>query len=329
MSYLIYYLVPVAFLMVAFISWVVQRSTRARTGIDNVVLILLLVMMVAMLIGPAYLYLVTLGFTIGDVAIWEIAVFMSVGMMPIGVLLFAQYWMEGDDQRKGPLPLSNLLGHVRGLRATYILLLLLSELLMGWTFNLASGFISLTAGYSVASVENEFSYSVITPWFVFTMVGEMALTIFALRRTIRRDLMTVLGLQTAIMFLTPTAFSSRSWETYALFLEAAAMVGVVGFAIARLRGRGQRDGALLTYLALFIVANAVMMTGFLLWLVTGNTLLLALSLVAETVLYFDAVLTGSGFGATFGSAPPATSEPPPRLPSPAVPPVGRPELPGG
>ena len=145
-SFLIYYLVPAAFLMVAFISWLITRSAKARTGIDNVVLLLLLAMMVAMLIGPAYLYLATLNFTLGDVAIWEIAVFMSVGMMPVGVLLFAQYWMEGDEERKGPLPLSNLLRHASGSGRPYIILLLLSEVLMGWTFDLASGLVPLSQG---------------------------------------------------------------------------------------------------------------------------------------------------------------------------------------
>lgn len=300
MSYLIYYLVPTAFLMVAFISWVISKSTKARTGIDNVVLLLLLAMMVAMLIGPAYLYLTTLGFTLGDVAIWEIAVFMSVGMMPIGVLLFAQFWMEGDTERKAPLPLSNLLQHVSGLRAAYISLLLLSELLMGWTFNLASGFISFSTGYSASAVGKEFSYSVVTSWFVFTMAGEMVITLFALRRAVRRDLLTLLGLQTAEMLFTPTAVSSQAWETSALCLEVAVMVGVVVFAIRYLRGRAERDRALVNYLALFIVANALMMAGFFLWLVSGDTLLLALSLVAETAIYFDAVLTGAGFGGSFG-----------------------------
>ena len=51
---------------------------------------------------------------------------------------------------------------------------------------------------------------------------------------------------------------------------------------------------MLSYLGLFIIANAVMMVGFLLWLVDGDSLLLALSLIAETVIYFDAVLTGRG-----------------------------------
>lgn len=314
--------------MVAFISWVITKTTKARTGIDNTVLLLLLVMMVAMLVGPAYLYLTTLGFTLGDVAIWEIAVFMSVGMMPIGVLLFAQFWMEGDTDRKGPLPLSNLLPHVTGLRAAYIVLLLLSELLMGWTFNLASGFISLSAGYSLAAVEREFSYSVTTSWFVFTMAGEMVLTLFAFRKSVRRDLMAVLCLQTAVMFLTPTAFQSRSWETYTLYLDAAVMLGVVGFAIYYLRGGKEHDRALLNYLALFIVANAVMMGGFLLWLVSGDTLLLALSLVAETAIYFDAVLTGAGFGGTFGLPRPNPRESEPQT-SPPVSFTGGPTQTGG
>ena len=323
MSYLIYYLVPVAFLMVAFISWLVTRSARARTGIDNVILLLLLAMMVAMLIGPAYLYLATLNFTIGDVAIWEIAVFMSVGMMPGGVLLFAQYWMEGDTERKGPLPFSNLLRHVTGLRTAYILLLLLSEILMGWTFDLASGLVSLSGGYTATAVVGEVSYSLITYWFVFTMVGEMALTLLAFRKSIRRDLLTLLALQTVVMFLTPTALTSQFWETYVVYLEAAVMTGVMVFAIDYLRRKKERDRPLLNYLGLFIAANAVMMAGFLVWLVTSDTLLLALSLAAETVVYFDAVLTGAGLGKSFVPGPTVPLEsnlpPPPQLVgSPAV-----------
>ncbi len=323
MSYLIYYLVPVAFLMVAFISLLITRSAKARTGIDNVILLLLLAMMVAMLVGPAYLYLATLNFTIGDVAIWEIAVFMSVGMMPGGVLLFAQYWMEGDTERKGPLPFSNLLRHVAGLRAAYILLLLLSEILMGWTFDLASGLVSLSEGYSAAAVVREVSYSLITYWFVFTMVGEMALTLLAFRKSIRRDLLALLGLQTAVMFLTPTALTSQLWETYAVYFEAAVMTGVMVFAFDYLRRNKERDRALLNSLGLFIAANAVMMAGFLLWLVTGDTILLALTLAAETVVYFDAVLTGAGLGRSFVLGPSVASEsnllPPPQMvSSPAV-----------
>jgi hypothetical protein len=321
LDYLIYYLVPTAFMMVAFVSWVLTKSVKAKTGIDVTIVLVLLFMMVAMLIGPAYLYLTTLNFTIGDVAIWEIAVFMSVGMAPLGVLLFAKFWIQGETERKAPLPLSALLEHVPELRASYIALLFASELLMGWTFNLASGLIALSAGYTVTAVGREVSYSLTTYWFVFTMVGEMALTLFAFRKAIRRNLLTVLGIQAVVMFLTPTALALQPWETYTVYLEAAVMTGVVVYAIAYLRRNEERDRALLDYLGLFIIANAVMMGGFLLWLVSGDTLLLALSLVVETVIYFDAVLTGAGLGATFRGVTVVRV----RLdPQPSVPPAGLP-----
>ncbi len=293
MSYLVYYLIPAAFLMVLFLSWVLTRSVKARTGIDAAIVLLLLFMMVAMLIGPAYLYLTTLNFTLGDAAIWEIAVFMGVGMNLIGVLLFAQYWILGDTDRKGPLPLSSLLRHTTGLRVSYIALLLGSEILMGWTFNLASGLIALGQGYSLANVESEVSYSLTTYWFVFTMVGEMCLTLFAFRKAIRPNLLALLGLQAGVMFLTPTAFVYQAWQSYALYLEAVVMTGIAVFAIDRLRRMRERDRAFMAYLGSFIIANAVMMVGFILRLVSGDSLLLALSLVVETAVYFDAVLTGA------------------------------------
>ncbi len=298
-SYLIYYLVPTAFLMILFLSYLLTRTVKARTGIDITIVLVLLFMMVAMLVGPAYLYLTTLNFTIGDVAIWEIAVFMSLGMAPLGFLLFAKYWIEGETDRKGPPPLAGLTEHIPSLRATYIMLLLASELLMGWTFNLASGLIGLTGGYSIGDVASEVSYSVTSYWFVFTMVGEMAFTLFALRKEIRRNLLTVLSLQAVVMFLTPTAIASGTWESYTVYLEALLMTLIIVYAIGFLRRNRERDRPVLGYLSLFIIANAVMMAGLLLWLVSGNTGLLAASLIVETVIYFDAVLTGAGLGATF------------------------------
>lgn len=303
MSYLIYYLVPTALLMILFLSWTLTRSVKARTGIDVAIVLFLLIMMVAMLLGPAYLYLSTLSLTIGDVAIWEIAVFMSVGMMPVGVLLFAKFWMEGDPERTKPLPLGGLLGRISYLRASYIGLVVASEFFMGWSFNLATGLVSLPQGYSAGAVASQISFTLASYWFIFTMAGEMAITLLAFRKIVRPVLRNLLALQTVIMFLTPTAFVSLAWESYALYAEAVAMTVVVVFAIAQLRRKGERDHPFLVYMALFIVANAGMMGGFLWWLVSGDASLLAVALVVETLIYFDAILTGAGLGETFrGSA---------------------------
>ena len=159
--------------MVAFISLLLTRAVKTRDGIDASIILLFLGMMVGMLLGPAYLYLTTLGFGISDVVIWEIAVFMTLGMMPAAGLTAAKFVLMGEPDRKGPPPLSALLNHASALRASYISLLVLSEFLMGWTFNLASGLIGLSAGYSVVDVAKELEYSLTTYWFVFTMVGEM------------------------------------------------------------------------------------------------------------------------------------------------------------
>ena len=287
--------------MVSFISLLLTRAVKAKDGIDTSIILLFLAMMVAMLLGPAYLYLTTLGFGISDVVIWEIAVFMTLGMMPAAGLTAAKFVLMGEPDRKGPPPLSALVNHTSGLRAAYIFLLVLSEFLMGWTFDLASGLIRLSAGYSLVDVAKQLQFSLTSYWFVFTMVGEMGLTLFVLRNALRPSLLKILATQGMVMFLTPTALSSRVWETYTVYLEAVVMTGLVVFALGYLRKKKERDRPTLSYLGLFIIANAVMMVGFLLWLVDGDSLLLALSLVVETVIYFDAVFTGAGLGETFHS----------------------------
>lgn len=294
-----YFLGPVAFFMVLVISLLLTRAVRPRTGVNAVIFMLLLGTMVAMLVGPAYLYLTTLSFGISDVVIWEIAVFMSGGMIPVFALTAAQFVYESDPERKGQVPFSSVLRHAAALRAGYIFLFVLSEFLMGWTFGLASGLIHLSSGYSATDVARQIQFSVTSYWFVFTMAAEMVLTIFTLRRYLRPDLLKTLALQTAMMFLTPTALVSNTWKTYTIYGEAALMTVLIAFAFSRLRGGRERDRPVLSYLALFIISNAVMMLGLLLWLLNGDSLLLAASLIVATVIYFDAVFTSAGLGETF------------------------------
>lgn len=292
--------------MILFLSWVIARSVKSvmsRNGFDVTIDLFLLAMMVAMVIGPAYLFLTTSGLTLGDVVIWEIAVFMSVGMMPIGFILFAKFWIEGDTERTKPLPLSGLLEHVSRLRVSYICLLVASELFMGWSFNLATGVISATAGDTIASIASQVTYTLVSYWFIFTMVGEMVFTLVLLRKTVGPQLRVLLALQAVVMLLTPTAIATHAWETFALYGEVGVMTAVVVFALVLLR-RTAPDHPLLMYTVVFIGANAVMMAAFFWWLVSGDAALLAASLLAETVIYFDAILTGSGLGGTFRGRPP-------------------------
>ncbi|MDA4132229.1 MAG: hypothetical protein OK454_03775, partial [Thaumarchaeota archaeon] len=108
-----------AFLMVAFISFLLTRAVKTKDGIDTSIILLFLGMMVGMLLGPAYLYLTTLGFGISDVVIWEIAVFMTLGMMPAAGLTAAKFVLMGEPDRKGTPPLSAHLNHTSTLSASY------------------------------------------------------------------------------------------------------------------------------------------------------------------------------------------------------------------
>ncbi|MDG6915325.1 MAG: hypothetical protein JRN58_07795 [Nitrososphaerota archaeon] len=304
-----YFLGPTAFFMVLFISLLLTRATRPRTGVNAAIFMLLLGTMVAMLVGPAYLYLTTLSFGISDVVVWEIAVFMSGGMVPIFALTAAQFVFESDPERKRQVPLAALLEHKAALRAGYIFLLVLSEFMMGWTFGLASGLIRLSSGYSAADVARQIQFSVTSYWFVFTMAGEMVLTIATIRRYLRPSLLKTLSIQTAMMFFTPTALAWSVWKTFTIYGEAALMTILIAFAISRLRGLAEEDRSVLSYLGLFIISNAVMMLGLLLWLLDGDSLLLAASLVVATVIYFDAVFTGAGLGQTFRTREPSSPSP--------------------
>lgn len=307
---LIYPLATIAFFMVLFLSALIAKSVRVRTGIDSVVVIVLLGMMIGMLIGPTYLYLTKLILTAADVGIWEIAVFSGAGMMPVIALVSVRYVMETDPGRKGPLPLTNLLDHPRALRTAYVSLLVLSEVLMGWAFNIASGLVKLSSGYSPGEALSHLAFALTNYWFVFTMAAEMFLTLLALRKLIEPDLLKVLALQAVVMMLAPTALPSEVWELYSFYLEAAAMTAVFAFAIWYVRTRVVRDWLVVRLVLFFVVANAVMMAGLLWWLVSGDVWVLAPILVSQTLVYFGGVVTGGGRGASeLGArAPPSGAE---------------------
>ena len=95
------------------------------------------------------------------------------------------------------------------------------------------------------------------------------------------------------MFLTPTAFTSQSWETYTVYLEAVGDDRRHGLRF-RLPAEEQAARPIAHELPRALHSCERRHDGgFLWWLVSGVTSLLALSLAVETVVYFDAVLTAT------------------------------------
>jgi polyferredoxin len=265
--------------MAAFTAWLLKRGSTMKTLTDAGVVLFLLVMMASMFVSAVvYLYVP------GLVTVFELValnmVSMSVGLVPILVAL-----VRGD----GPLDETSKGSSVSSRRVVMgavIILALLSEVFMGWTFALLSGAAS-TASQSVFSalVDSMSSY-----WFIFTMAGEMVVTLYLVGRNFPRMFQYLVAIQIAIMVLSPTAIADSVWSVWTLWGNGAVMIVAVIVILEFLfRNRSPPVGAS-NYVLRLVGTYALMMAGLFLWLLNGDVLLFVLSIVAEMSIYFGIVL---------------------------------------
>jgi polyferredoxin len=161
---------------------------------------------------------------------------------------------------------------------------------MGWAFQLASGgFPALQAVGAIPLI----SAVIGSYWFLFTMAIEMSLTAFLLRSKIPRPFLVVIGFQSAIMFLSPTAFADPGWVSASVFGGSIAMVILFIYVFEHLARNPMVDRRLSGYLMLLLGAYAVMMAGLYLWELDASETLFALSILLEMGIYLGVVL-GSG-----------------------------------
>ncbi len=123
---------------------------------------------------------------------------MSLGLIPILTALIRGD-RQLDETRKGSAPSSRHL-----VIASIIVLAILSEVFMGWTFAILSGAASVS-GQSVLSALVD---SMSTYWFIFTMASEMAVTLYLVGRNFPSSFRWLVAIQTAIMVLSPTAIAN-------------------------------------------------------------------------------------------------------------------------
>jgi len=273
-----YELWAVAALMAVFTAWLLKRGSRMRTLTDAGLVLFLLAMMASMF-GSAVVYLYVPGF----VTLYELLalnmVSMSIGLIPILAALF-----KGDrpleETRKGSSVSSRSL-----VVAVAIVLALLSEAFMGWTFALVSGVASSSGDVVSSFVDSMGSY-----WFIFTMAAEMAATLYLVGRRFPRSFRWLVGLQTAIMVLSPTAIGSSSWQSWALWGNSGVMVVAIIFIFEYLYKNREVASGALNYLVLLLGAYALMMAGLFVWLLYGDVALFVLSILAEMAIYFTVVL---------------------------------------
>jgi polyferredoxin len=268
----------IAAAMAVFTAWLLKKGSTVET-ISDAGLVLFLLAMMATMFASAVVYLYFPSFQ----SIYELValnmVSMSISLLPV---LSALYRGDRrlDETRKGSSVSSRTL-----VMASVIALAILSEAFMGWAFAIVSG-----AASTSQPVFSALMISMSTYWFIFTMAGEMAVTLFLVGHRFPKVFRLLVAIQIFVMVLSPTAIASSVWSTETLIGNTAVMIVAVIIMLEFLfRNRSPAAGAS-NYILRLIGAYALMMAGLFLWLMDGDVSLFVLSIVAEMTIYFNIVL---------------------------------------
>ncbi len=266
--------------MAAVTAWLVKRASRAVTLYDGSVMLFLLAMMVSMFVSAVF-YIYAPNITTLFVLFAANMISMSILLIPI----VASLMYGGKKLEEFGAGGFTLLGVFQ---VAAVALVVSAEVFMGWAFALASGGILPSGGG--AGIYSDLVGSISSYWFVFTMAGEMAITVYLLRDRLQKAVWTVVGAQVLIMLFSPTAISSSEWARYSTYLGSAVMIVLFIYVFEFLFKNRSLDRRTSDYIVLIMLAYGMMMAGIFVWLLFGTEVVFALSLLVEMVVYFSAVI---------------------------------------
>jgi hypothetical protein len=279
---------PVAAVMALVIAALVRWSSDTRTIVAASVVVFLLAMMVAMFVATT-IYFNDPGTRSLVLGLWIAAALMALSVFP--VLAFVVREARAHEV-EGVAYAPRRLSDVTGLAVTVTLLLLAGELLMGRSFLLADG---LGSGPRGAALGPILVATISSPWFLFPMSLEMALTLLWLRDRLPPVLFATLGTQSAMMFLAPPALGDRDWLLASGIATAAAMSLLIAY-LLRESFHGVRFGpGVRGYLVRFLLVTALMGFGLALWISADGLALFAIASVLEMAIFFTAIVVPETF----------------------------------
>ncbi len=284
-------LVALAALMAIVTALLIRAAVEARSRARSWIALFLLAMMGEMWIA-AVVYLLhpsTAGLIAGVAASGGL---MVVSLVPLVAALERSRRAGRGATAIGPAPVS--LGPAVGIGLAS--LVLANELLMSWGLLLATGGLA-TGGTSLAA----FSNVVNSPWFLFTMSGEMLLSALLLRGRLSRAVLVLLLVQSAIMLFSPTALGGTSWPSLAIYVSSALMIGLFVYLFEYLYRQRQFAPAFGAYLVELVAVYGLMMAGLFVWQYFGDGLVFALSVVLEMIVVYAALARPDGFRAAPGT----------------------------
>ena len=284
-------LAAIAAAMALIIARLAKWASEVRLRTQAAVVGFLLAMMAAMFLG-ALIYVVHPGTQSLVEGLWIGSVAMSLSVFPLFFLFL--------EAARGPSP-GPALASRRGFVALAIALVLGNELLMGATFQIATGPLGPTPGPSWLGAVGGV---VVSPWFLLPMALEMGATAVWLWPRFPRAMRSALVVQPVVMLASPPAFGLPAWVLGTAAASAIAMTAYVVDLLA-LAYRGEAPTPpVAAYAVRLVAALAAMGGGIALWAWTGNADLFAVAVLADMVLFFTAVLDPERHGAPVRSASP-------------------------
>jgi polyferredoxin len=280
-----------ATLMAVFTAWVIRWAVEAKVPLHAAGVVFLLLMMAAMF-GGAVVYYLHPGTTGLVEGLWLAAGLMSLGaFVPFFAFIRTAQGSLDADPPAAPAPLRKGAAYGGMIAA----LVLANEFLMGWAFSLASG-VRFAALGGAGALAGGVAAVIDSPWFLFTMAGEMALTAFLLRSRLERGFVLVVGFQAALMFLSPPALASVVWREVTVLVGSGAMIVLFVYLMEHIYRQKELNVAYASYVVRILAAYGLMMAGLFLWALYGQPLLFAAAIVLEMVVYLDAVARPDRFG---------------------------------
>jgi polyferredoxin len=273
-------LAGVATVMVVATAWLIRWAADARSSLRASAVLFLLIMMTSMLVGLAIYYLAPSTTSLVE-GFWVASALMSVSVLTVFVAFLGEArarTVQGDQYVSPPLR------RVRSFVASIVALVFANELLMGWAFSAAAGTpIPGTGTAFLAGIVN-------SPWFLFTMSGEMLLSVVLLRDRLPRPLVITALFQAVIMFLSPPALAEGWWTSLAIYGGSVLMIVLFVYAMEFLYRNRELPGGYATYLVVLLAIYGLMMAGVYVWQFYGDGAVFALSVIAEMILFYEAVV---------------------------------------
>lgn len=297
---------PVAAAMAVVIAALVRWSASARTLLGAGFVVFLLAMMAAMFLaalvvvsfpGPGALVL----------GLWVGALAMSVSVFPVAALALREAKVQME---AGASYAPRRLRSPTALALAVTALVLVGELWMGRTFDVASGAVAVTAVRSATDAANWLAATLASSWFLFPMALEMTLATLWVRPRLSRPMFGILLAQCVVMAAAPPALAGSPWLVTSSVASSVAMAALVGYLLYLVYRDHPLPRAVTSYAARVLAVFALMGGALFVWAVNGSLAVFAIAVVAQTAVFFTAIVVPEAY-----DIPRSTEEPGPVAPA--------------